>query len=61
MKNKDVYRALDEDIKAKVNDILDRRNKLLMEACIAAFLDTRTPEETAVILREFADQLETYR
>lgn len=61
MANKDIYTKLDTEIKDHVNFFLDRRNKLMLEACISAFMDTHTPEETAKILREFADQLEMYR
>jgi|21_taG_2_1085346.scaffolds.fasta_scaffold129580_2 hypothetical protein len=40
-----------------VHDVLIARNNLMLEAVIAAYMDTSTPEETAEILEEHARQL----
>lgn len=37
------------------------RNMIMLEAVIAAFMDTDSPEEVATILREQADMLVEYR
>ncbi|PWL16556.1 hypothetical protein DKP76_16370 [Falsochrobactrum shanghaiense] len=39
---------------------LKARNLLILEAAIAALLDTETPQEAATILREHADLLVQY-
>ncbi len=39
---------------------LKARNLLILEAAIAALLDTETPHEAAAILREHADILVRY-
>jgi len=43
-----------------VHEVLLARNNLMLEAVIAAFMDTSTPEETAAILEEHASQLREY-
>ncbi len=45
--------------KARVR-YLKARNLLILEAAIAALLDTETPHEAAAILREQADLLTRY-
>lgn len=43
-----------------VHEVLIARNNLMLEAVIAAYMDTSTPEETAVILEKHARQLREY-
>ncbi len=43
-----------------IHDVLLARNNLMLEAVIAAFMDTCTPEETAAILEEHAKLLREY-
>ena len=43
-----------------VHEVLIARNNLMLEAVIAAYMDTSTPEETAEILEEHARQLREY-
>lgn len=43
-----------------VHEVLIARNNLMLEAVIAAYMDTSTPEETAKILEEHARQLREY-
>lgn len=43
-----------------VHEVLIARNNLMLEAVIAAYMDTSTPEETAAILEEHARQLRDF-
>lgn len=49
--------ALAEETQIK---IWRARNMLFLEATIAGFMDTNTPQEVARILREHAQQLEDF-
>lgn len=41
-------------------EYLDSRSLLLLEAAVGCLLDTRTPQETAKVLREMANHLEEF-
>jgi hypothetical protein len=53
-------KKLEGIVSETVHEVLIARNNLMLEAVIAAYMDTSTPEETAVILEEHARQLREY-
>jgi hypothetical protein len=53
-------RALYEAVERAAMAHITSRNFLFLECAISAFMDTHTPEETAAILRDHAEQLEAY-
>lgn len=53
-------RALYEAVERAAVAHITARNFVFLECAISAFMDSHTPEETAAILREHADQLEAY-
>jgi hypothetical protein len=53
-------KKLEGIVSEAVHEVLIARNNLMLEAVIAAYMDTSTPEETAEILEEHARQLREY-
>lgn len=53
-------KKLEGIVSEAVHEVLMARNNLMLEAVIAAYMDTSTPEETAAILEEHARQLREY-
>ena len=53
-------KKLDEFGEKAINDYLDKRSMLMIEAAIGILLDTRTPAQAAEVLREFAADLEEF-
>ncbi|AGR47968.1 hypothetical protein SmphiM12_336 [Sinorhizobium phage phiM12] len=57
---RDPNTPLNEVCEKAKNDYLERRSMLFIESAIGCLLDTKTPAEAAGVLREFADQLESF-
>lgn len=53
-------KKLEGIVSETVHEVLIARNNLMLEAVIAAYMDTSTPEEAAAILEEHARQLREY-
>lgn len=51
---------LDQLAETERKKYLDRRSLIMLEAAIGCLMDTRTPEETAKVLRDMAQQIEDY-
>lgn len=59
--SKKELKALNEIANKTQVKVWRARNMIMLEAVIAAFMDTDNPEEVATILRAQADMLEEYR
>ncbi|KAF1041652.1 hypothetical protein [Xylophilus sp.] len=53
-------KALDDIAIKSTVAVWRARNMIMLEAVIAAFMDSDTPQDVAQILREQADQLEEF-